>query len=260
MKSQAVISADLYNAARSHLIDSLRRFDRMPDEGFWATLSGTTSPYSWVETIDNYGTWTAGPRTGTTDAYEVNTQPSLNGKRAWLIPSPGGKWAFQYSRVGGAGGGIGVGCSGCSSIPSTSTMSFPSSPGNPDCQWADLSRSPVYVYYGTIPASSGMTYRAAGYGGYGLGAGWFTDSIFTTSDGIYGLRYYLIVSGCTGLQLRVYQVPGAEFPGGGAAWAGYSIRATLVVWSFASTGNSCSPFLMTNGGGGSGGTCVGQLS
>lgn len=66
-------------------------------QGFYATLSGSTSPYSFTEKYGSSGgTWSTGVRTGTSNAYEVNGTASLNGKTVWLEPGYPGDYRFQY--------------------------------------------------------------------------------------------------------------------------------------------------------------------
>jgi hypothetical protein len=64
-----------------------------------ATLSGSTSPYSWTEVVPDGTTFHSTPRTGTADAYEVNGVAGLGGKRATIRPGRG-DWRFQASKVG----------------------------------------------------------------------------------------------------------------------------------------------------------------
>lgn len=73
-------------------------------EGFYATLSGASSPYSFTE---KYGTtggaWATRVRTGTANAYEVNGLAGLSGKTVFLRPGYPGEYLFQSSSVGSTG-------------------------------------------------------------------------------------------------------------------------------------------------------------
>ena len=73
-------------------------------EGFWATLSGSSSPYSFTE---KYGTanggWATRVRTGTTNAYEVNGVADLDTKVAFLRPGAPGDYRFQWITDGDGG-------------------------------------------------------------------------------------------------------------------------------------------------------------
>lgn len=61
-----------------------------------AKLSGTTSPYSWTSQVNStLGSMVSGPRTGTTNAYEVNGRSGLNNKVVRLYPDGRGKYNFQ---------------------------------------------------------------------------------------------------------------------------------------------------------------------
>lgn len=71
-------------------------------QGFYAKLSGSTSPYSFTEQYGAAsGAWADMVRTGTTNAYEVNGVASLNNKVVWVEPGYPGEYLFQY--VGSAG-------------------------------------------------------------------------------------------------------------------------------------------------------------
>lgn len=72
-------------------------------EPVWARLSGSTSPYSWVEVYSSApGTWTTlpGGRTGTTNAYELNAKAGCT--EVVELTAMGGWYAFQW---------VGFGCS-----------------------------------------------------------------------------------------------------------------------------------------------------
>jgi hypothetical protein len=73
-----------------------------------AILSGSSSPYSWTE---KYGTaaggWSTRVRTGTTNAYEVNSVANLGGKLERLHPDGFGGYRFQHV---GSGTAPPVGC------------------------------------------------------------------------------------------------------------------------------------------------------
>lgn len=66
-------------------------------EGFYATLSGASSPYSFTEKYGaTGGAWTTRVRTGTANAYEVNGKASLSGKTVYLRPGYPGEYLFQW--------------------------------------------------------------------------------------------------------------------------------------------------------------------
>lgn len=66
-------------------------------EPFWATLSGSSSPYSFVEAIHQAGdTWVAGYQTGASNACEANGHAGLNGQRVLLRATEAGDWVFQW--------------------------------------------------------------------------------------------------------------------------------------------------------------------
>jgi hypothetical protein len=67
-----------------------------------STLSGSSSPYSWTEVVPDGTTFHSTPRSGTSDAYEVNGVAGLGGKRATIRPGRG-DWRFES---GSAFGGM----------------------------------------------------------------------------------------------------------------------------------------------------------
>jgi hypothetical protein len=78
------------------------------ERGFYARLSGTTSPYSFAEVYGQMSgsslTWVTRPRgrTGTGAAYEDNAVAGLDNKVAWIEPALGaaGVWRFYFNRKG----------------------------------------------------------------------------------------------------------------------------------------------------------------
>ena len=103
-----------------------KRLYRNHANPIWGLLSGSTSPYTFTEQLDDgTGTWSSGTRTGT--AYEVNSTASLNGKYVRLFPDPFGKWRFQYRDHSGSPPPPLCGaCSG--SLPTTFSYSFTYTP------------------------------------------------------------------------------------------------------------------------------------
>lgn len=96
-------------------------------EGFWATLSGASSPYSFAEATDTptVGTWAAMPRSGTANAYEANGVAGLGGKRAFLRPGAPGDYRFQWVASGSGGPGPGAcGCFPAGEIPETLSWTY----------------------------------------------------------------------------------------------------------------------------------------
>jgi len=88
--------------------DALRRARRSP---ITAKLSGAASPYSWTQRIETApGTWSDGPLSGTSNAYEVNGVAGLADAHARLFPDPTGGWRFQSIRAGSGGGGDPITC------------------------------------------------------------------------------------------------------------------------------------------------------
>ena len=96
-------------------------------EGFYATLSGASSPYSFTE---KYGTtggaWATRVRTGTTNAYEVNGLAGLSGKTVFLRPGYPGEYLFQSSSVAASCTGtvtVNVKCNSTNVASATVTIS-----------------------------------------------------------------------------------------------------------------------------------------
>jgi hypothetical protein len=89
-------------------------------DGFWAVLSGSSSPYSWTTASEDISSslisWTQNPNgaTGTNSAYEINGISGLDTKTVWIEPGQiVGRYQFQYSRQHGTAGEVcftSVGC------------------------------------------------------------------------------------------------------------------------------------------------------
>lgn len=237
------LTAETYNAitgaieARRNLVVSapLEKHGSGPDviavshpEGFYARLSGSTSPYSFTE---KYGTtgggWSTMVRTGTTNAYEVNGVASLNNKYAWLEPGYAGDYRFQHvvNGSGGGGGGTGSlpGCA-CATPPATiyQHVTNPITGTFEDCTYQ----------YGATP--SGLSSLHLGANAY-LSTALFTEP--SSGDQFY---YYL---GCFSTIIRISRV----FPS--SIWASGSpfLDSVLYFWAVGVTGNTCTPFNMSNG-------------
>jgi hypothetical protein len=71
--------------------------------GFWAVLSGASTPYTYQEQRLVDGVWQDGTREGDT-AHEVNGVDGLAGNRVWLEPGGPGDYRFQW--VAGVGSGV----------------------------------------------------------------------------------------------------------------------------------------------------------
>lgn len=192
-------------------------------QGFYAKLSGSSSPYSFTE---QYGTsggaWSNSVRTGTTNAYEVNGTSSLNNKVVWLEPGFPGDYRFQYLGAGTGGGGTGVllGCI-CATPPATLTMTDVGACGVfNDCT----------ILYGPTPA--GLTPLSLGTNSY-LSTDEFADP--QTGD---MFRYYLSCFGSIIRLSRVFEtsIYGSPF-----------LDSVLYTWTIGISGNTCSPFALTNG-------------
>lgn len=95
-------------------------------ESIWALLSGSSSPYSFTESIPGAGgIWTPGTRTGIANAYEVNGVSGLGGKRALLRPGYPFDWRFQHVAEGTSGGGGAVcTCWTAGTLPTTLNWSL----------------------------------------------------------------------------------------------------------------------------------------
>lgn len=196
-------------------------------EGFWAELSGASSPYSWAEKQgDTGGTWAAGVRSGATNAYEVNGVGGLGGKTVWLGPGWPGDYRFQWVANGAGGGpGDGVGLPGCA------------------CPIV-----PVHLYLvvdgpcgeGTFPPAT-FTYAETPPELTGLDLGSHCHLSDETYFDIYSGAPYRLHIGCNTVFLRLSRV---YLPTGGG---GATHDATIYTWSIGQPGNTCVPFAMTVG-------------
>lgn len=69
---------------------------RQKREPIVAKLSGASSPYSWTSQVNSIaGIFASGPRSGTSNAYEVNGRSGLADKVVRLYPDGRGKYNFQ---------------------------------------------------------------------------------------------------------------------------------------------------------------------
>jgi hypothetical protein len=210
-------------------------FDINTPIGFYAKLSGATSPYSWTELQgQSIGAWQNRVLTGTTNAYEVNSVASLNNKIVWLEPGFAGDYRFQYVGNGtGSGSGISLfGCA-CTSIPSTLTVTLS---GPCDSIFNDCT-----LQYGTTPSA---------FSAVGLGASCFLSTASFT-DAQTGLTFYYHFR-CDRIFMRLSRIFVAS------SYSSAFEDSFIYSWSIGQSGNSCSPFALTNGtifqGGNS--TCV----
>lgn len=125
----------------------LRASGREPIHG---TLSGAGPSYTFVESQDLGGTWSAGPTAGT--AYEVNGVTGLAGTRQWLRPDGQGAWRFQSLKfgggTGGGSGGIGDGFPFCYCPDPPATLAMVSS--DPLCNFRMFQS--CTIQYGPTPA------------------------------------------------------------------------------------------------------------
>ena len=65
-----------------------------------AKLSGTTSPYSWTSQVSStLGSMVSGPRTGTTNAYEVNAALASNNGSSACTQTAEANYNFRRSRA-----------------------------------------------------------------------------------------------------------------------------------------------------------------
>jgi hypothetical protein len=196
-------------------------------KGFYAKLSGSTSPYSFTEQYGAAaGTWANHVRTGTTNAYEVNGTGSLNNKLVWLEPGYPGEYVFQYLGAGsGGGGGSGafLGCT-CGTAPSTLYMTVTPS----GC--SDTLLNDCDLVYGPTPS---------GLSSLGLGANCYLSST-TFPDAQTGDDFYYYLS-CFSNIFRISRV--FEFSIYGSPFLG----PVAYHWYVGLPGNTCHPFALTNG-------------
>lgn len=205
---------------------------------FWATLSGSGSPYSFVEAADTptVGTWAAMPRAGTTNAYEANGVSGLAGKRVLLRPGAAGDYRFQWVADGSGGSGPPSGC-GCSP-PSV-------------VHWTrQLTNAFTGITYVSVTT---MTYAASNTVGCGaLGAGWLgpLDAFPAAAtapgppyDPPVTERYVFMQFYCTGttpasagFRLRFVTGSGSTLPCTVSGEWSYSLDPA--------TRNTCSPFFL----------------
>ena len=178
------------------------------------------------------GTWVDSGRVmpqGSDPAYERNKNTSLtSGDRVYRAcrAETTGEWIFRHriTTSGGGGGGTFIGCL-CSSAPEMLTMTVSSGCGEGllfacSFQW------------GLTPAELGpLNLGAYSY----LSTTTFTDP--QTGDEFY---YYL---SCFSTIFRITRVfPSSIFAGGGPFY-----DAVVFYWTIGITGNTCSPFALTNG-------------
>lgn len=200
------------------------RVDRAPP--IWGTLSGSSSPYTFTAAVEtsSAGAWSAGPRTGT--AYEVNGKSGLGGTVQRLYPDRFGKYRFQSIRYGTTGGG-GIGSlPGCICVSPPATLYMTVTGGS--CNNGLL--NDCTIQYGPTPSSlSGLRLGVNCY----LSTTTFTDS--QTGDSYY---YYL---GCFGAVMRISRV----FPT--SVFGSPFLDSVIYYWSVGLSGNTCVPFLLSNG-------------
>lgn len=169
-------------------------------EGFWATLSGASSPYSFAEAADTptVGTWAAMPRAGTANAYEANGVAGLDGKRVLLRPGAPGDYRFQWVASGSGGDPPGgCGCFAEGDIPPTLSWTYVSR------RWDDFSGTVI-----TLGTTSGtLTYNDPNsYDGCGLGAAWVGEFEYYTEG----------VPPDTGISSLLIEHCSTQLPGGQA--------------------------------------------
>ena len=199
--------------------------------GFWAKLSGSSSPYSFQEVIGSevMGTilWTV--RTdgaeGTGDAYELNGVSGLDAQVAYLERNDAFEgWSFEYPRKGTGGGTITVPGCPCTSSPVTIHMTVT----NPTLN--NHIFNSCTLQYGPTPSSL-------------LPVVLLANSYLSTAtffDPILGVSFYYFLT-CTinsYVLTRVY--PSSPF--------GSPFRDSVrYKWVPGFPGNTCTPFSMTSG-------------
>lgn len=98
------------------------------EQGFYARLSGSTSPYSFSEVeAAAAGAWSSppSPRTGTANAYEFNAMAGLGGLVAWIRPDPFGAWRFYHVKRGTGTITVNVDARNCAGTLFGSTVNVP---------------------------------------------------------------------------------------------------------------------------------------
>lgn len=199
-------------------------FDMRIPTGFYALLSGSSSPYSWTEQQGlSGGVWQARVLAGMTNAYEVNGVGSLNGKWVWLEPGYPGDYRFQYIATGSGSGPPFITLTGCACtmVPGTLYMT-----GNGPCSGVF---NDCTLVYGPTPSE---------FSRLNLGANcYLSTETFLDPDTGCSYRYHFA---CDTIFFRISRV---FIDCGGASFEDSFIYA----WSIGSPGNACSPFLLTVG-------------
>ena len=193
--------------------------------GFHALLSGSGSPYSWVERVRVDGAWQPGVRSGTGSAVEVNGLAGLSGNVAWLEPCSPGEWCFQWAKLGCTvtytyhlqgcnnlplpGVLITAAKSGQASITATTDASGNATFTTPSAGWA-LAAAPGRRFDNGFPSSTGsatcghtiattITYgagRISSPAGYGYGCGYAGAAGYGYGVGYIDSPYYFCVPTC----------------------------------------------------------------
>lgn len=194
-------------------------------KGFYAKLSGSTSPYSFTEQYGAAaGTWANHVRTGTTNAYEVNGTGSLNNKLVWLEPGYPGEYVFQHlgsGSTGGGGTGSFPGCI-CATVATPLTMTV---------------TGDTYGLFNDCTIAYGLT--PTGLLPLGLGtSSWLSTDSFPDPQTGDEYRWYLSCFSTLYRISRVYEssIYGSPFLG-----------PVFFHWMIGLPGNTCSPFLLSSG-------------
>jgi hypothetical protein len=187
--------------------------------------------YAWKEVLPaDLGTWVDSGRTGTASAdgaFERNANDTLaSGDRVYRAcrAQTTGEWIFAHRPIGGGGSnGVLLGCQ-CSVAPATLTLTV-----DPENCGAGLLNS-CTIQYGPTPSS--LNALQLGANCY-LSTALFPDP--PTGDEFY---YYF---SCFSTFMRLSQAfPVSVF---GSPW----LSSAIFTWKLGDPGNTCSPFLLTDG-------------
>jgi hypothetical protein len=156
------------------------------------------------------------------------------------VKNVGNRWATQYTKGGGGGGGGTVALPGCSCTAVPTTLHMTSNA--PTCNEGMFQS--CTLLYGPVPSC---------YAALLLGANAFLSTTSFVDTNLDTFQYYF---NCQGSQFdlgRVYctSIFGSPY-----------LDVARFSWNFPATGNTCSPFAMTNGTVFPGGdpTCSGQIT
>jgi hypothetical protein len=195
------------------------RIDRT--QGFYATLSGSSSPYSFTEKYGSSGGgWSTGVRAGATNAHEANRTSGLNGKTVWLEPGWPGDYRFQYVAAGGGPitGGSLNNCD-CPTPPATLTMTLSGTCTN--------FQSATITWRSAPPSLSAI---------FGSASVYLSEDTYTDDVGEY--YWYLHCFTTLFYLSKAYE---------SSIFGGPLLDTNWFNWTIGLSGNTCDPFLLSNG-------------